>query len=327
MFCFSASTFERLASRLRRRCRKLPSADPYALLSSGPAGCRPAATRPSSTHRAVVAGAVDAEHSPVGRRVNGVGHDVGLRRGIGVTPARTVTSRTSDFRAAAQCMGWEAAEASMSKTIHSTQIVTPFGSGHVPEDHGHRRPRWKNPGSGGQVGHRADGRAIRRDDCGSGHLGVEPELCVGAETLAAKPAFNSDEAPRVLRPRRGAVLRQRDILRMVGSFEWLPHRPVIAGGAADAEPLAERCEGCRSSTASASLNRRAWHRAVGAKHAAVARLGLQPLAASLAVIEELAGVGGHPLGGGVAALRAGDGGLLNHTPANRTSVANGISQR
>ena len=154
----------------------------------------------------------------------------------------------------------------------------------------------------------------------------EPELCVGAETLAANPAFNSDEAPRVLRPRRGAVLRQRDILR-VGSFEWLRHRPVIAGGAADAEPLAERCEGCRSSTASASLNRRAWHRAVGAKHAAVARLGLQPLAASLAVIEELAGVGGHPLGGGVAALRAGDGGLLNHSPADRTSVANGISQR
>jgi len=24
----------------------------------------------------------------------------------------------------------------MSKTIHSTQIVTPFGSGYVPEDHG-----------------------------------------------------------------------------------------------------------------------------------------------------------------------------------------------
>jgi hypothetical protein len=29
----------------------------------------------------------------------------------------------------------ETAEASMSKTIHSTQIVTPFGSGYVPEDH------------------------------------------------------------------------------------------------------------------------------------------------------------------------------------------------
>ena len=74
MCCFSASTFERLASRLRWRCRKLPSADLYALLSSGPAGCRPAATRPSSTHRAVVASTADAEHPPVGRRVNGVGH-------------------------------------------------------------------------------------------------------------------------------------------------------------------------------------------------------------------------------------------------------------
>src|SRR5258708_6005475 len=112
---------------------------------------------------------------------------------------------------------------------------------------------------------------------------------------------------------------------MVGSFDR-PRRPVIAGGAADAERFAGR-EGSGSSTAAASLNRRAWHRAVGAKHAAFARLGLQPLAASIAVIEELAGVGGHPLGGGVAALRAGDGGLLNHTPANRTSVANRISQR
>ena len=177
MCCFSASTFERLASRLRWRCRKLPSADLYALLSSGPA--------------------VQARGDP---------------------------SKFDPPRGGRRCSG-----------------------------------------------------------------------------------------------RRAPPSRQ--------TREWRRHRPVIAGGAADAEPLAERCEGCRSSTASASLNRRAWHRAVGAKHPAVARLGLQPLAASLAVIEELAGVGGHPLGGGLAALRAGDGGLLNHTPADRTSVANRISQR
>ena len=112
---------------------------------------------------------------------------------------------------------WQTAEVSMSKTIHSTQIVTPFGSGYVPEDHGLDNgpgPALEEPRKRGQVGHRADGGAVRCDDCGSGHLGVEPELCVGAETLAAKPAFNSDEAPRVLRPRRGAVLRQR------GSLEW-----------------------------------------------------------------------------------------------------------
>jgi hypothetical protein len=145
--------------------------------------------------------------------------------------------------------------------------------------------------------------------------------------LAAKPAFNSDEAARVLRPRRGPVLSHVMYFEWSAAQQGSTHRPAIAAGAADAAHLAGRCGGCRSSTAVAGLNRRAGHRAVGAKHAAVAGLRLQPPAASFAVIEELAGVGGHPLGGGVAALRACNGGLLNHTPANRTSVANRISQR
>src|SRR6476469_1601403 len=68
-------------------------------------------------------------------RQSGVGHDVGLWCDIGVTPVRTVTSRTLDFRAAAESGTRQTAEASMSKTIHRTLIVTPFGSGYVPEDH------------------------------------------------------------------------------------------------------------------------------------------------------------------------------------------------
>src|ERR1043166_10267938 len=41
------------------------------------------------------------------------------------------------------------------------------------------------------------------------------------------------------------------------------------------------------------LDRRTRHRPISAEHAAVARLGLEPLAAARAVIEEPAGVGGH----------------------------------
>jgi len=53
------------------------------------------------------------------------------------------------------------------------------------------------------------------------------------------------------------------------------------------------------------LDRRTRNRTVGAKHAAIAREGLQSLPAALAVVEELAGVGGHGLNGLMAALRAG----------------------
>ena len=48
------------------------------------------------------------------------------------------------------------------------------------------------------------------------------------------------------------------------------------------------------------------HRAVRAENATVARLWFKPLAASLAVIEELASVGWHPLNRLVPTLRTGD---------------------
>jgi hypothetical protein len=52
------------------------------------------------------------------------------------------------------------------------------------------------------------------------------------------------------------------------------------------------------------LHRRTGNRAVRAKHAAIACERLKSLAAALAVIEELAGVGGHGLDRLMAALRA-----------------------
>jgi hypothetical protein len=60
------------------------------------------------------------------------------------------------------------------------------------------------------------------------------------------------------------------------------------------------------------LHRRAFHRAVGAKHTAIARPRLQPYAAPLAVIEELASVGRHRLGRLVGAMRTGDGRFKLH---------------
>jgi len=45
------------------------------------------------------------------------------------------------------------------------------------------------------------------------------------------------------------------------------------------------------------------HRSVRAKHAAIAREGLEPFAAPFAVVEELAGIGRHRLDGLMAALR------------------------
>src|SRR6516165_4415023 len=52
------------------------------------------------------------------------------------------------------------------------------------------------------------------------------------------------------------------------------------------------------------LYRRAWHRAVRAKHAAIAVLRLQLSAARCAVIEKETGIGRHRFRFGVAALRA-----------------------
>jgi hypothetical protein len=82
------------------------------------------------------------------------------------------------------------------------------------------------------------------------------------------------------------------------------------------------------------LNWRAWHRAVGAEDTAISLFGSQQLRAPLAVIEELARVGGHRLGLLVSAVWAGDGGLqIDHAdrlfqsaktvrPRNKTSAGN-----
>src|SRR5262249_1277668 len=56
------------------------------------------------------------------------------------------------------------------------------------------------------------------------------------------------------------------------------------------------------------LDWRAWHRAIGAKHAAITALGPQHLTASLAGIETNACIGRHRLCRLVTAVRARDGG-------------------
>jgi hypothetical protein len=60
------------------------------------------------------------------------------------------------------------------------------------------------------------------------------------------------------------------------------------------------------------LDWRARHGAVGAEYAAIASQGLQPSAAALAVIEELAGIRWHRFDGFVAAGRAGQGRFKLH---------------
>ena len=69
-----------------------------------------------------------------------------------------------------------------------------------------------------------------------------------------------------------------------------------------------------------ALYRRARHRSVRAKHAAIAREGLEPFAAPFAVIEELAGIGRHRLDSLMAAFRASQVRLKLHIghPSRRT---------
>jgi hypothetical protein len=54
--------------------------------------------------------------------------------------------------------------------------------------------------------------------------------------------------------------------------------------------------------APAGLDGRTGHRAIRTEHAAIARLRLKPLTASLAFVEELAGVRGHLLNGLMTAV-------------------------
>jgi hypothetical protein len=60
------------------------------------------------------------------------------------------------------------------------------------------------------------------------------------------------------------------------------------------------------------LYRRARHRSVRAKHAAIAGKGLEPFAAPFAVVEELAGIGRHRLAGLMGAFRASQDGMKPH---------------
>src|SRR3546814_2175235 len=64
--------------------------------------------------------------------------------------------------------------------------------------------------------------------------------------------------------------------------------------------------------ASLCLPRRTWDRAVRAEHAAVTRLGPKHGATAGTVVEPLAGVGRHRLGGRTATERAGDRRLGHH---------------
>jgi hypothetical protein len=76
------------------------------------------------------------------------------------------------------------------------------------------------------------------------------------------------------------------------------------------------------------LHRRTRHSSIRAEHAAIAFQGLQAFSAALAVVEELAGVGRHDLGGLMTALGAGDRRIKPHAtklgtlPAIRLDVRN-----
>jgi hypothetical protein len=60
------------------------------------------------------------------------------------------------------------------------------------------------------------------------------------------------------------------------------------------------------------LDWRTRHRSVGAKYATIAGLRFEPFAATLAVIKELTGIGGHLLRRLMAALWAGERRLQDH---------------
>jgi hypothetical protein len=64
--------------------------------------------------------------------------------------------------------------------------------------------------------------------------------------------------------------------------------------------------GCELTTRLVLLNGRTSNRSIGAKYAAIARERLKTLAATLAVVKELAGVGGHGFDALMAARRAGE---------------------
>ena len=76
-----------------------------------------------------------------------------------------------------------------------------------------------------------------------------------------------------------------------------------------------------SAAATSGLDRRTRHRTVRTKYATIAGQWLKPFAAAFAVIEELAGVRRHVLGGLVSALGAGDGAYGLHQRAHMSTIA------
>ena len=105
--------------------------------------------------------------------------------------------------------------------------------------------------------------------------------------------------------RSRAMLHLREI-PPVRAWQSLPQRQ---------PSLCRWCRGLvngRHAATHVGLYRRARHRSVRAKHAAIAREGLEPFAAPFAVIEELAGIGRHRLDGLMAAFRASQDGLKLH---------------
>ena len=96
----------------------------------------------------------------------------------------------------------------MHPTIRSTQVVTPFGSGYVPEDHG-SDPALKSSGkrSGAYWGLALTIALFGATTAAAILTASSPRLCARAETLAAKPTLNSDEAAGFGRLRRQCCSR------------------------------------------------------------------------------------------------------------------------
>jgi hypothetical protein len=98
------------------------------------------------------------------------------------------------------------------------------------------------------------------------------------------------------------------------------HRPRCSD-APQIRRLWRGCAACRIGlTGTLRLDWRAWYRTIRAEYATVASLRFEPFAATLAVIEKLAGIYRHLLGGTVPAFRASDGRFLDHAGFLRTSA-------
>ena len=118
----------------------------------------------------------------------------------------------------------------------------------------------------------------------AGITGLWPAILAdtGATVLVTANALRLLKVRATLGPNRPACPR------------WLPQcsseRAILVGD------VSRRPRSTKLSAASARLHRRTLYRPVGAEDAAIARLGLKPFPAALAVIEKLAGVRGHRLG-------------------------------